>query len=74
MYSVSPELTTAASPGRTRQLHVRKLRLESREADAWQPSTRNTLAVGTRRRFWTVAGVAIAGSALLAWGTWELWT
>lgn len=71
MHTISPEFTSAASTVRTPQLHVRKLRLEVQEADAWEATPRNSLT-RARRRLWAVAGWAIGASAVLTWAVWEL--
>jgi predicted RNase H-like nuclease len=71
MFTASSNLVVSAPADRTPQLHVRKLRLEVREAEGFVIPDRAALAVRARRRAWWVAGsIATAGAAL--WTAWAL--
>ncbi len=71
MFTANSNLIVSAPAARTPQLHVRKLRLEVREAEGVIIPDRATLAMRARRRAWLLAGsIATAGAAL--WAAWAL--
>ena len=71
MFTASSNLVVSAPAARTPQLHVRKLRLEVREAEGLSVPDRATLAARARRRAWLVAGSIVTVGAAL-WTAWTL--
>lgn len=70
MITANPNLSVSAP--RVPQLYVRKFRLETQEAEAWQVPQRVALRERVRRRAWLYAASVLGASSLLIWIGWEL--
>lgn len=69
MIPASPNLSLGTP--RAPQMYVRKFRLETQEADAWQLPERTSLALRARRRTWIFAGSVVSAGSLLIWVAWQ---